>query len=67
LWRCPDLDAMSVVARKTGMKAKDFNNIFNQLMPEKRDGLWLDMTDKSPAPIRKNGYTIINKGENNIN
>jgi hypothetical protein len=58
---------MSVVARKTGMKAKDFNNIFNQLMPEKRDGLWLDMTDKSPAPIRKNGYTIINKGENNIN
>ena len=43
------------------MKAKGFNSIFNQLMCEKRDGLWLDGTDKSPYPMRKNGYTIINK------
>ena len=66
LWRCPDLDAMSVVARKTGMKAAGFNSIFNQLMLEKKDGLWMDMTDKSPYPMRKNGFNIINKedGEN---
>lgn len=66
LWRCPDLDAMSVVARKTGMKAEGFNSLFNQLMLEKKDGLWMDMTDKSPYPMRKNGFNIINKepGEN---
>ena len=58
LWRCSDLDAMFVVARKTGMKAKGFNSIFIQLMCEKRDGLWLDGTDRSPFPMRKNGYTI---------
>ena len=32
-------------------------------MPEKRDGLWLDMTNKSPAPMRKNGYSLIKKTE----
>ena len=30
-------------------------------MLEPKDSLWLDMTDKSPYPMRKNGYTIINK------
>ena len=61
LWRCPDLDAMSTCARKTGMKANNFNSIFNQLMLEPKDSLWIDMTDKSPYKMRKNGYTIINK------
>jgi len=58
-WRCPDLDAMSCVARKTGMKANNFNSIFNQLMMNEHDSLWLDMTAKSPYPKRKNGYTLI--------
>ena len=30
-------------------------------MMDKKDGLWLDMTDKSPYPKRKNGYTLIHK------
>lgn len=59
LWRCPDLDAMSVCARKTGMKAARFNDIFNQLMMDKHDSLWLDMTPKTPWPKRKNGYRLI--------
>lgn len=63
LWRCPDLDAMSVCARKTGMKANNFNAIFNQLMMDHKDSLWLDMTDHSPYPKRKNGYTLIKKIE----
>jgi hypothetical protein len=48
LWRCPDLDAMSVCARKTGLKANNFNSIFNQLMLDPKDSLWIDMTDHSP-------------------
>jgi hypothetical protein len=63
LWRCPDLDAMATCARKTGMKSKNFNNIFNQLDLKDHNSLWLDMTEKSPYPMRKNGYTLINKRE----
>ena len=36
-------------------------NIFDNLMPNFRDSLWIDMTDKTPYPLRKNGYEIINK------
>jgi hypothetical protein len=61
LWRCPDLDAMATCARKTGMKANNFNAIFNQLMMNGHDSLWLDMTDHSPYPKRKNGYVLIKK------
>ena len=61
LWRCPDLDAMATCARKTGLKANNFNSIFNQLMMEPRDSLWIDTTAHSPYPMRKNGYTIIKK------
>ena len=63
LWRCPDLDAMATCARKTGMKAAGFNTIFNQLMMDPKDSLWLDTTDHTPYKMRKNGYTIINKQE----
>ena len=63
LWRCPDLDAMACVARKTGMKADNFNNVFNQLMMNSHDSLWIDMTDHTPYPKRKNGYSLIKKIE----
>ena len=61
LWRCPDLDAMATCARKTGMKSNSFNSIFNQLMLKPRDSLWLDMTDGTPYPMRKNGFIPIKK------
>ena len=61
LWRCPDLDAMATCARKTGLKADNFNAIFNQLMMNQKDSLWIDTTDGSPYPLRKNGFTLINK------
>ena len=64
LWRCPDLDAMATCARKTGLKANNFNSIFNQLMLDQKDSLWIDTTDKTPYKMRKNGYTIIEKQEN---
>lgn len=61
LWRLNDLDALSTCARKTGMKSSNFNNIFNQLMLEQRDSLWIDQTDGTKYPMRKNGYTLIRK------
>ena len=66
LWRCPDLDAMATCARKTGLKANNFNSIFNQLMLEPKDSLWIDTTDHTPFPMRKNGFTLISKAKPSI-
>lgn len=61
LWKMSDLDALSTCARKTGMKPADFHGIFNKLMTGPKDSLWLDMTEKSPYPMRKNGFKMIRK------
>lgn len=63
MWRCPDLDAMAAVSRKSGMTSNNFNSIFDQLMCEDHDSLWIDMTSKSPYKLRKNGYHIISKSK----
>lgn len=63
LWRSPDLDSMSAVARKTGLSAAQLHSIFNQLMPDIHDSLWVDLTTRSPFPLRKNGFEIISKSE----
>ena len=61
MWKINDLDAMSAVSRKSGMSSSNFNSIFNQLMMDQHDSLWIDCTNKSPYPLRKNGYTLITK------
>jgi hypothetical protein len=59
LWKSPDMDSMATIARKSGIKSAELISIFQHLMPGPKDSLWLDRTDKSPYPIRKNGFTII--------
>lgn len=59
LWRMNDVDAMATVARKSGLKAGQLKEIFDELMSDPKDSLWIDMTDKSPYPLRKNGFTLI--------
>ena len=61
LWKCNDIDSMSICARKTGLKSDAFNSIFNDLLLNKRDSLWIDLTNKTPYGMRKNGYTLIHK------
>ena len=61
LWKTPDLDAMSLCARKAGMNKKDFLSIFSRLLPSFHDSLWIDMTSKTPYPLRKNGFEMIEK------
>jgi uridine kinase len=61
MWSNPDKDAMAIMARKTGLKGDDLRNIFDKLMKESKDSLWVDLTDNSPYPMRKNGFTLINK------
>lgn len=61
LWKSSDLDSMTKVARKTGLKKDNFCAIFNDIMHDDKDGLWLDMTSKTPYPKRKNGFEIISE------
>jgi len=61
LWKMKDMDSLAIVARKTGLRAEEMRKIFTELMPESKDSLWLDHTDKSPYPMRKNGYSIISR------
>ena len=61
LWKMSDMDSLANTARKTGMKASNFNTIFNELMMNSHDSLWIDSTSGTPYPLRKNGYTIIQK------
>lgn len=66
LWKLLDLDAMSTCARKTGLRASNFNTIFNELNIDGHNSLWIDMTDKSPYPMRKNGYELVDREEHDI-
>lgn len=59
LWRGIDLDAMNSISRKAGLQSHQLKTIFDELMPNQKDSLWIDLTDRSPAPMRKNGYEVI--------
>lgn len=63
LWRMSDLDAMSTVARRTGLRATDVKDIFKNLFRDAHESLWIDMTDKTPYAKRKNGFRLIRKKE----
>ncbi len=61
LWKPRDLDSLATTARKSGLGSKEMRAFFQQLMPNHRDSLWIDMTIDSPFPLRKNGFEIISK------
>jgi hypothetical protein len=73
LWRSPDIDSMATCARKSGLGASALRNIFDsplftykengRSVRKPHDSLWIDMTDKTPAPLRKNGFTKIRRKE----
>ena len=51
LWKMTDLQAMSTCARRTGMRSLAFKSIFDNLMKEPHDSLWIDLTDHHPHKI----------------
>jgi hypothetical protein len=58
-WKMNDIDSMSTVARKTGLSAAKMQSIFKHNVNSEHDSLWIDMTHKSPYPLRKNGYIML--------
>lgn len=63
IWRIRDLDSALCLARKAGIKRDQFNYIFSNFIHELHDSLWLDHTHKSPAPLRINGYDVLEKAK----
>jgi len=63
IYRPNDRDELGTIARRVGMTKKDMLYIFDNFMKEKRDTLCIDMTEDSPAPLRKNLFTPITKSE----
>jgi hypothetical protein len=63
IYRPNDRDELGTIARRVGMTKKDMLYIFDNFMKEKRDTLCIDMTENSPAPLRKNLFTPILKSD----
>lgn len=56
IWKTPDMDSLATCARRCGLKSHDFRSIFDRLMTEPKDSLWIDLSDHSPLKMRKNGF-----------
>jgi len=61
LWRPNDMESLATIGRKVGLKTKDIREIFDKLLPEKRDSLCIDLSDGTPYPLRKNIFEIIKR------
>jgi hypothetical protein len=57
LWVSPDSNNMANIGRRIGID--NFNDYATRVLPEFRDSLWIDMTDGTPYPRRKNGFIEI--------
>jgi hypothetical protein len=61
LWQGHDLCSMSRTAKKCGLKPEELNALFDYHCPGYRDSVWLDLTNGTPAPIRINGFNVVEK------
>lgn len=61
LWRSNDMDSMYNICRRSGIRKKMFLELFENVIVNYHDSLWLDSTVNTPYPIRKNGFEIIKK------
>jgi hypothetical protein len=57
----PDITALATLAKRTGMKAIELLDIFSKYIHSPHDSLMIDYTNNTPAPLRINGFTKIDK------
>lgn len=57
LWKPRDGRTVHMISEGVG---EDLASLF-QLCKVSRDSIWIDRTDRSPAPVRLNGYQVIGK------
>ncbi len=54
-------DELSTIARRCGMTSKEMKYIFENIATGENDSIMIDKTEKSPYPLRLNGFIPINK------
>jgi hypothetical protein len=59
LYRPNDDDELGTIARRVGLKKEVMLKLFNELLPEKRDTLCIDLSEGTPCQYRKNLFTPI--------
>ncbi len=57
LWPMTDVTSVKACAKKCGNVP--FEQLF-ELCGKRHDPIWVDLSDNTPAKIRKNGFEIIN-------
>jgi len=61
IYRPNDRDELTTIGRRVGLTKKEIHYIFDHFLPEKRDTLMVDMSEDTPAPLRKNLFIPIHK------
>jgi hypothetical protein len=56
LWKPTDYECTAMFSKKIGLEAQDLKHIFKTICNQPRDSLCIDMTRKTPYPLRKNIY-----------
>lgn len=61
LYKPNDIDELGTIGRRCGIKKDDITYIFETILTKPRDTLTIDMTENSPAKLRKNLFLPIVK------
>jgi len=62
IWKIPDLNALMMLASRTGFDKNDFIQFF-RLCKNKHDSITIDLTADTPMPVRFNGFHQIKQKE----
>jgi hypothetical protein len=63
LYKNRDMDAVTALARKGGLRKDDLHAIFDAYRFGARDSLWIDTTANTPYPLRINGDQLLTEEE----
>ena len=61
IFKSPDINALTILADRVGLKKKDMIHIMTELLTKTHDSLWLDLTPGTNWPIRINGFNTYKK------
>jgi energy-coupling factor transporter ATP-binding protein EcfA2 len=59
IYKMPDLNSLSVISSRVGMRNTDLQSIFQNCISTNHDFLMIDLTKNTPVPLRINGYKPI--------
>ncbi len=61
LWKRPDMRSLNDYASRMGLENGEIKKLMDKHCKEVHDSIWLDRTDKTPAPLRLNCFEKIQR------